>query len=66
MAVALGSVVYFLLLNPITFEQAPVFRFASASVPAFLVAGGAHFLLTRLVVQRLGKGGYAESGKDTG
>jgi NCS1 family nucleobase:cation symporter-1 len=65
-AVALGSVVYFLLLNPITFEQAPIFGFASASIPAFLAAGIVHFLLTKLVVQRLGKGGYAEPDKDTG
>jgi NCS1 family nucleobase:cation symporter-1 len=65
-AVALGSAVYFLLLNPITFEQAPVFRFVSASIPAFLTAGGVHFLLTKVVVQRLGKGGYAEPDKVTG
>ena len=66
LAVTLGSAVYFLLLNPITFEQAPVFRFASASIPAFLAAGGVHFLLTKFVVQRLGKGGYAEPDKDAG
>jgi len=62
-AVALGSVVYFLLLNPVTFEQAAFFRFASASIPAFLAAGSVHFLLTKLVVQPLGKGGYAEPEK---
>ena len=62
-SVALGSVVYFLLLNPVTFEQADIFRFTSASIPAFLVAGGDHLLLTKLVVQRLGKGGYAEPEK---
>ena len=56
----LGSKVYFLFLNPGPFEQAGIFRFASASVPAFLVAGIVHFLLTKLVVQPLGKGGYVQ------
>jgi NCS1 family nucleobase:cation symporter-1 len=62
----LGSVVYFLLLNPVTFEQASIFRFASASIPAFLVAGIAHLVLTKLVVQPLGKGGYVEFKEDSG
>jgi NCS1 family nucleobase:cation symporter-1 len=60
-SVALGSVVYFLLLNPVTFEQAVIFRYLSASLPAFLATGIAHILLTKLVVQPLGKGGYGRS-----
>jgi nucleobase:cation symporter-1, NCS1 family len=63
-SVALGAVVYFILLNPVTFEAAGIFRFVSASIPAFLVAGIAHVLLTKLVVQPLGKGGYAEPKED--
>jgi NCS1 family nucleobase:cation symporter-1 len=65
-AVVLGSKVYFLFLNPGPFEQAGIFRFASASVPAFLVAGIVHFLLTKLVVQPLGKGGYVEPDEEVG
>lgn len=57
-ALAVGSVVYLLLLNPISFESAGVFRFISASIPAFLAATLTHVLLTKLVVQPLGKGGY--------
>lgn len=57
-AVAVGSLTYFLLLNPLTYEQAYVFRFVSASIPAFFAAALAHVLLTKLLVQPLGKGGY--------
>jgi NCS1 family nucleobase:cation symporter-1 len=32
----------------------------SASIPAFLVAGIVHVLLTKLVVQPSGKGGYTK------
>lgn len=59
-AVAVGSLVYFLLLNPLTYDQAYVFRFVSASIPAFLVAALVYVLFTKLVVQPLGKGGYEE------
>ena len=57
-AVAIGAITYFLLLNPLTYDQAHIFRFVSASIPAFLAAGIAYGLLTKLVVQPLGKGGY--------
>ncbi len=57
-AVAVGALVYFLTLNPLTYDQAYVFRFVSASIPAFLAATLAYLLLTKLVVQRAGKGGY--------
>lgn len=64
-AVAVGALVYYLLLNPATYEQAYVFRYLSASLPAFLAAGLLHALLTKLVVQPLGKGGYGEAEKST-
>lgn len=59
-AVAAGALTYYALLSPLTYEQAYVFRFVSASVPAFLVAAVVYWLLTKLVVQPLGKGGYGE------
>lgn len=59
LAVAAGGVTYYLLLNPLTFESAPVFRYTTASLPAFLVTGVLHYALTRLVLVPAGKGGYA-------
>ncbi len=56
-----GAVVYYVLLNPVTLEGLGVFEFLSASVPSFLAAGLVHYLLTRTLVQRLGKGGYEET-----
>ena len=57
-SVAAGAVTYYLLLDPITFESASIFRYTTASLPAFLVTGVAYYLLTRLVVIPAGKGGY--------
>ena len=59
LAVVLGSATYVLLLDPVTFEMpVPGFRWLTASLPAFAVAGLAHLLLTRLWVRRSGLGGY--------
>lgn len=41
-----------------TYEPTGVFRYTTASLPAFVVAGLTHYVLTRLVVQRAGAGGY--------
>jgi nucleobase:cation symporter-1, NCS1 family len=62
-AVIVGAIVYYVLLNPLSLEGLGVFRFVSASIPSFLAGGLAHYVLTRLIVQRLGKGGYEETGK---
>jgi nucleobase:cation symporter-1, NCS1 family len=64
-AVIVGAVVYYILLNPLSLEGLGVFRFVSASIPSFLAAGLVHFVLTKLFVQRLGKGGY-EGAEKTG
>ncbi len=55
-----GALVYVLLLNPSSFAHADVFRFVSASIPALLVGGAVHFVLTKLIVQPAGKGDYGE------
>lgn len=60
LAVAAGALTYYVLLNPITFESASVFRYTTATLPAFLVSGVVHHLLTRLVVVPAGKGGYVD------
>ncbi len=59
LAVAAGGLTYYLTLDPITFESAAFFRYTTASIPAFVVAGVLHYVLTRLVVIPTGKGGYA-------
>jgi NCS1 family nucleobase:cation symporter-1 len=57
-AVATGALCYTLLLNPVTYEPSALFRYVSASVPAFLVAAAVHFVGTHLVHVRRGRGGY--------
>jgi NCS1 family nucleobase:cation symporter-1 len=59
-ALLAGAVVYYLLLNPVSLEGLDAFRYVSASIPSFLVGGLVHYLLTRLLVQPAGKGGYDE------
>ncbi|MBC7304751.1 MAG: cytosine permease [Nocardia sp.] len=59
-AVAAGATVYALLLNPFTYVPSALFPYMTASIPAFIVAGVVHYLLTRFVVQPSGKGGYGE------
>ena len=58
-SVAVGAVTYSLLLNPVTYEPSELFRYTTASVPAVVMAGVTHYVLTRTVVQRLGMGGYS-------
>ncbi len=57
-ALALGVITYCLLLNPITYEPSAAFKYVTASIPSFLVAGIAHYVLTRFVVIPAGLGGY--------
>ncbi|WP_219632705.1 purine-cytosine permease family protein [Haloechinothrix aidingensis] len=57
-AVAAGSLTYYLLLDPVTFESAEAFRYLTASVPSLVVTAVLHAALTVLWVARAGKGGY--------
>jgi cytosine/uracil/thiamine/allantoin permease len=50
-AIAAGAVTYSLLLNPVTSEPSGLFRYTTASLPAFVVAGLVHYVLTRVIVQ---------------
>lgn len=58
LAVAAGTVTYYLLLNPVTFAAAPIFPYTTAAMPALLVTGTVHVLLTLSWVRPAGKGGY--------
>lgn len=57
-AVVAGVVTYWLVLDPATLEAAAMFRYTSASLPAFVVTGVVYYLLTRCVVIPAGRGGY--------
>jgi NCS1 family nucleobase:cation symporter-1 len=58
-SLGLGSLTFLLLLNPVSLEQyIPGFNYLSASMPAFVVAGVVHLVLTALWVRPSGRGGY--------
>lgn len=64
-AVAAGMVLYAQLLNPIDYTMALVvnetalFQWLGASIPVIVVTGIVYWILTRLVVIPMKKGGYA-------
>ncbi|NYJ02193.1 NCS1 family nucleobase:cation symporter-1 [Nocardioides thalensis] len=58
LAVALGAATYAALLNPVTYEPSGWFRYLTASLPAFVVAGAVHYVGTRVASRRDGWGGY--------
>lgn len=53
-----GAATYVLLYNPQTLDTTEAFSWMTASIPAVVVAGLTHFLLTTLVTRRAGLGGY--------
>lgn len=56
--VVAGAIVYLVLLNPRSLASTAPFEYLSASVPSVAAAGVVHWVLTKLVVQRAGRGGY--------
>ena len=58
-AIGAGAVTYSLLLDPISYVPSELFSYTTASVPSFLVAAISYYVLTRLVSQPMGLGGYA-------
>jgi purine-cytosine permease-like protein len=57
-SIAFGGLIYFLLLNPQTLAYHGPFEFVSASGPACVAAAAMYVVLTKLLVQPRGKGGY--------
>ena len=57
-ATAVGCVIYYWLLNPVTYAQHFPFKWISASIPTVFVAGAVYWVVTRLVVIPARKGGY--------
>ncbi len=62
LALVVGFVVYVALWNPQTLDHTTLFTFISASLPGCVIAGLAHYLLTRVFATRLGWGAYAPRG----
>jgi NCS1 family nucleobase:cation symporter-1 len=60
LAVGAGALIYYLLLDPITFSAAGIFTYTTASLPAFVVTAVVYIVLTVLWVRPAGKGGYHE------
>lgn len=58
LSVAAGALTYVALLDPVSYEPSGMFGYVTASIPSAVVAAVLHYLLTRLVVQRAGRGGY--------
>ncbi len=63
-SVAVGMFSYWLLLDPVTYENRLIvndvnaFQWLSASIPAIVVTGVVYWILTRLIVIPMKKGGY--------
>jgi nucleobase:cation symporter-1, NCS1 family len=58
-AMIVGCSTYIYLLNPVTYDSHEPFRFVTASLPSTFLAAFAYVAVTRLVVIRAGRGGYA-------
>lgn len=67
-ATALGMLCYWLLLDPVTYENRliigdiNVFQWTTASIATIVFSGVVYWLLTRFVVIPLRRGGYVEAG----
>ena len=57
-AMAAGFLTYIYLLNPLTYESRSPYEFLTASLPTALVGGVVFYIVTRLLVQPSGRGGY--------
>jgi NCS1 family nucleobase:cation symporter-1 len=57
-ALAAGFLIYVVIFNPQTLDNAPVFVYVTASIPSCVGAGLIHYVLTRLFARRMGWGDY--------
>ncbi len=58
-AIAAGFATYLYLLDPVNYTSHAPYEYVSASIPAALVAGAIHYVLTRGLVLPRGAGDYA-------
>lgn len=59
-SVALASIFYLWIYNPITLETQAFFAYATATIPTVAIAMIAHVVLTHLIYARRGRGAYGE------
>ncbi|RJG13496.1 thiamine permease [Pseudomonas cavernicola] len=57
-ALAVGFGIYVLVFNPQTLANTTLFTFVTASLPSCLLAGVVHYVLTRVLAERMGWGAY--------
>jgi NCS1 family nucleobase:cation symporter-1 len=57
-ALAAGFLIYVVIFNPQTLDNAPIFVYVTASIPSCVGAGLIHYVLTRLFARRMGWGDY--------
>ena len=55
-----GTLLYFLILDPVTFDHSLFFLFFSASIPVIILTGILYYVLTRMFVIPRGFGGYGK------
>ncbi|MGH8436298.1 MAG: purine-cytosine permease family protein [Pseudomonas sp.] len=60
-ALAAGFGIYVLVFNPQTLANTTLFTFVTASLPSCLLAGVVHYVLTRVLAERMGWGAYPNS-----
>ena len=56
----IGFFVYIYILDPLTYISNVPFEYLSATLPSCIVAGVAYFILSKVIVQSAGKGGYTQ------
>ena len=57
-SVVFGFAVYIYLLDPVSYETSPLFSILAASIPAAILSGALHGIVTTLVTRRSPWGGY--------
>ncbi len=63
-ALAVGAVVYVVMMNPTTLEAHSLFVYLSASIPALIVAAAVHWIGTVTLMRRAHKGAYGAAQSD--
>jgi NCS1 family nucleobase:cation symporter-1 len=65
-AFVISTAVYFIILDPISFESSTAFLYLTASIPATVLGGLLHYFFSKMVVIPKKLGGYEHTaGKDS-
>ena len=60
LAVAIATMIYFIILDPLTFDSSTAFLYMTASIPAILLAGVLHYVLSKMITVPKGLGAYGK------